>query len=103
MSIPQVRRVISSRARTEKGREHEEIWLCRPLCPRIIASRPAQRGLPRAWRGQEVFCEDQKYRIHGYCDGSLYVKPNGRQDQPAAGFWALEFKTTAATEFDVVR
>jgi len=65
--------------------------------------RRMQRGLARACLGQEVFFEDQEYRIHGYCDGILYVKPNGRQDQPAAGFWALEFKTTAATEFDVVR
>ena len=65
--------------------------------------RRLQRGLARACLGQEVFFEDQEYRIHGFCDGILYVKPGGEQDQPAAGFWALEFKTTAASEFDVIR
>lgn len=65
--------------------------------------RRLQRGLARACLGQEVFFEDQEYRIHGFCDGILYVKSNGERDQPAAGFWALEFKTTAATEFDVIR
>ena len=65
--------------------------------------RRLQRGLARACLGQEVFFEDQEYRIHGFCDGILYIKPDGSQDQPAAGFWALEFKTTASTEFDVIR
>jgi hypothetical protein len=65
--------------------------------------RRLQRGLARACLGQEVFFEDQEYRIHGFCDGILYVKPAGEQEQPAAGFWALEFKTTAASEFDVLK
>jgi hypothetical protein len=65
--------------------------------------RRLQRGLARACLGQEVFFEDQEYRIHGFCDGILYVKPNGEQAQPAAGFWALEFKTTAASDFDVLK
>jgi hypothetical protein len=65
--------------------------------------RRLQRGLARACLGQEVFFEDQEYRIHGFCDGILYVKPTGEREQPAAGFWALEFKTTAASEFDVLK
>jgi hypothetical protein len=65
--------------------------------------RRLQRGLSRACLGQEVFFEDQEYRIHGFCDGILYVNSNGGHKQPSAGFWALEFKTTAATEFDVIR
>ena len=65
--------------------------------------RRLQRGLSRACLGQEVFFEDREYRIHGFCDGILYVKAEEGQDQLEAGFWALEFKTTAATEFDVIR
>ena len=65
--------------------------------------RRLQRGLGRACLGQEVFFEDREYRIHGFCDGILYLKPDGEGDQAAAGFWALEFKTTAASEFEVIR
>lgn len=65
--------------------------------------RRLQRGLARACLGQEVFFEDQEYRIHGFCDGILYFNPDAQQDTPAAGFWALEFKTTAASEFDVIK
>jgi len=64
--------------------------------------RRLQRGLSRVCLGQEVFFEDQEYRIHGFCDGILYLEPEG-EDDLGAGFWALEFKTTAAREFEVVK
>ena len=35
--------------------------------------RRLQRGLSRACLGQEVFFEVPEYRIHGFCDGILYV------------------------------
>jgi hypothetical protein len=62
-----------------------------------------QRTLERACLGQEVFFEVPEYRIHGFCDGILYARPDQVEDESAAGFWALEFKTTASTEFDVIR
>ena len=65
--------------------------------------RRLQRGLARACLGQEVFFEDQEYRIHGFCDGILYLEPDGEASQSVAGFWALEFKTTAASAFDIIR
>jgi hypothetical protein len=65
--------------------------------------RRLQRGLSSACLGQEVFFEDQEYHIHGFCDGILYLKPDGEQSQSVAGFWALEFKTTAASAFDIIR
>jgi hypothetical protein len=65
--------------------------------------RRLQRTLERACLGQEVFFEVPEYRIHGFCDGILYARPDQVEDESAAGFWALEFKTTASTEFDVVR
>lgn len=65
--------------------------------------RRLQRALSRACLGQEVFFQDQEYRIQGFCDGILYVKPDGEKDRDMAGFWALEFKTTAASEFDVIK
>jgi hypothetical protein len=65
--------------------------------------RRLQRGLSRACLGQEVFFEDQEYRIHGFCDGILYLKPDGEHSQSVTGFWALEFKTTAASAFDIIR
>jgi len=65
--------------------------------------RRLQRGLARACLGQEVFFEDQEYRIHGFCDGILYLNPDGEHSQSVTGFWALEFKTTAAREFDIVK
>lgn len=65
--------------------------------------RRLQRGLARACLGQEVFFEDQEYHIHGFCDGILFLKPDGEHSQSVQGFWALEFKTTASREFDIVR
>jgi hypothetical protein len=65
--------------------------------------RRLQRALGRACLGQEVFFEIPEYRIHGFCDGILYAPPDKLRDESAAGFWALEFKTTAASEFEVIR
>ena len=65
--------------------------------------RRLQRGLERACLAQEVFFEVPEYRIHGFCDGILYIPPHRTQDQSIAGFWALEFKTAAASEFDKVK
>ena len=65
--------------------------------------RRLQRGLERACLAQEVFFEVPEYRIHGFCDGILYIPPYRAPDQSIAGFWALEFKTAAASEFDKVK
>jgi hypothetical protein len=65
--------------------------------------RRLQRALGRACLGQEVFFEVPEYRIHGFCDGILYARPDQVGDESAAGFWALEFKTTASSEFEVIR
>jgi hypothetical protein len=65
--------------------------------------RRLQRGLSRACLAQEVFFEVPEYRIHGFCDGILYIPPDKVADASMAGFWALEFKTTAAGEFDKLK
>ncbi|MBI3942588.1 MAG: PD-(D/E)XK nuclease family protein, partial [Chloroflexi bacterium] len=65
--------------------------------------RRLQHALDRACLGQEVFFEVPEYRIHGLCDGILYIPPGNTTDVSAAGFWALEFKTAAAGEFDKVK
>ena len=65
--------------------------------------RRLQRGLERACLGQEVYFEVPEYRIHGLCDGILYIPPGKAADESMAGFWALEFKTAAASEFDKVK
>ena len=65
--------------------------------------RRLQRGLERACLAQEVFFEVPEYRIHGFCDGILYIPPHRTKEQAIAGFWALEFKTAAASEFDKVK
>jgi hypothetical protein len=64
--------------------------------------RRLQRGLSRATLGQEVFFEVPEYRIHGFCDGILFV-PADQAPDGQAGLWALEFKTTAASEFDKLK
>jgi hypothetical protein len=33
----------------------------------------------------------------------LYIPPEQAREESMAGFWALEFKTTAASEFDVIK
>jgi hypothetical protein len=65
--------------------------------------RRLQRGLERACLAQEVFFEILEYRIHGFCDGILYIPPEQAEEEGFAGFWALEFKTAAASEFDKVK
>ncbi len=65
--------------------------------------RRLQEGLSRACLAQEVFFEVPEYRIHGFCDGILYIPPDQVKDERVAGFWALEFKTTAASEFDKLK
>ena len=65
--------------------------------------RRLQRGLERACLGEEVFFEIPEYRIHGFCDALLYIPPEQAREESMAGFWALEFKTTAASEFDVIK
>jgi hypothetical protein len=65
--------------------------------------RRLQRGLERACLAQEVFFEVPEYRIHGFCDGILYIPPYRTTDESIVGFWALEFKTAASSEFDKVK
>jgi hypothetical protein len=65
--------------------------------------RRLQRGLSRACLAQEVFFEIPEYRIHGFCDGILYIPPGPTVEDSAVGFWALEFKTTSASEFDKLK
>jgi len=65
--------------------------------------RRLQRGMSRACLAQEVFFEVPEYRIHGFCDGILYIPAGKTTDPSTAGFWALEFKTTAASEFDKLK
>jgi hypothetical protein len=65
--------------------------------------RRLQRGLERACLAQEVFFEVPEYRIHGFCDGILYIPPYRTTDVSIVGLWALEFKTAAASEFDKVK
>src|SRR5512135_1796329 len=65
--------------------------------------RRLQRGLERACLAEEVFFEVPEYRIHGFCDGILYIPPYRTTDESIVGFWALEFKTAAASEFDKVK
>lgn len=65
--------------------------------------RRLQRGLARACLGEEVYFRVPEYRVHGFCDGILYFPPEEAKVTADAGFWALEFKTTAASEFDKVK
>jgi len=65
--------------------------------------RRLQRSLSRACLGQEVFFEVPEYRIHGLCDGILYIPPETLPSEDAGGYWALEFKTTAAGEFEMLK
>jgi hypothetical protein len=65
--------------------------------------RRLQRQLSRACLTQEVYFVVPEYRIHGFVDGILYVPPDNTPDPSFVGFWALEFKTTAGSEFDKVK
>ena len=44
-----------------------------------------------------------EYRIHGFVDGILYIPPEKAPDPSSAGFWVLEFKTSAGSEFDKIK
>ena len=50
--------------------------------------RRLQRGLERACLAQEVFFEVPAYRIHGFCDGILYIPPGKADDEAGPVFWA---------------
>ena len=65
--------------------------------------RRLQRGLSRDCMSQEIFFEVPEYRIHGFCDGILYIPPERIANSDAAGYWALEFKTTAGGQFDKLK
>jgi hypothetical protein len=65
--------------------------------------RRMQRGLSRACLTQEVYFALPEYRIHGFVDGILFVPPETAPVPSIAGFWVLEFKTTAGSEFDKVK
>jgi hypothetical protein len=65
--------------------------------------RRLQRMLSRACLAQELYFVVPEYRIHGFVDGVLYIPPEKAPAPDAAGFWALEFKTTAGSEFDKVK
>ena len=43
------------------------------------------------------------YAIDSFCDGILYIPPYRATDESIVGFWALEFKTAASSEFDKVK
>lgn len=65
--------------------------------------RRLQRALSRACLTQEVYFVVPEYRIHGFVDGILYIPPDNTPDPAFTGFWALEFKTSAGSEFDKVK
>lgn len=65
--------------------------------------RRLQEGLARALLTQEIFFEVPEYRIRGFCDGIMYISPDRTMNDKIVGFWALEFKTTAASEFDKIK
>ena len=61
--------------------------------------RRLQRGLERACLAQEVFFEIPEYRIHGFCDGILYIPPPSGQaeEEGFAGFWASSSSVCGAS------
>jgi len=65
--------------------------------------RRLQRALSRALLAEELYFIVPEYRIHGFVDGVLYISPDKAPVPDAAGFWILEFKTTAGSEFDKVK
>jgi hypothetical protein len=65
--------------------------------------RRLQRFLSRTCLAQELYFVVPEYRIHGFVDGILYISPEDAPDPSAAGFWVLEFKTTAGSEFDKIK
>jgi hypothetical protein len=65
--------------------------------------RRLQRSLSRACLAEELYFVLPEYRIHGFVDGVLYIPPENAPDQGTAGFWVLEFKTTAGSEFNKIK
>jgi hypothetical protein len=65
--------------------------------------RRLQRSLSRACLSQELYFVLPEYRIHGFVDGVLYIPPEEAPAEEAAGFWVLEFKTTADSEFNKIK
>jgi PD-(D/E)XK nuclease superfamily protein len=65
--------------------------------------RRLQRVLSRACLAQELYFMVPEYRIHGFVDGVLYISPENAPDPSTVGFWILEFKTTAGSEFDKIK
>lgn len=82
-----------------------------PMDPRVgrilsvgtDSHRRLQKALSRACLTQEVYFVVPEYRIHGFVDGVLYIPPDNTPDPSFVGFWILEFKTTAGSEFDKVK
>jgi hypothetical protein len=65
--------------------------------------RRLQRFLSRACLAQELYFIVPEYRIHGFVDGVLYIPPENAPDPTVAGFWVLEFKTSAGSEFEKIK
>ena len=65
--------------------------------------RRLQRFLSRVCLAEELYFIVPEYRIHGFVDGVLYIPPERAPVPSAAGFWVLEFKTTAGSEFDKIK
>jgi len=65
--------------------------------------RRLQRSLSRACLAQELYFVVPEYRIHGFVDGILYIPPEKAPDPSSAGFWVLEFKTSAGSEYDKIK
>src|SRR5512133_3803198 len=65
--------------------------------------RRLQRFLSRACLAQELYFIVPEYRIHGFVDGVLYIPPENAPDLTVAGFWVLEFKTSAGSEFEKIK
>lgn len=65
--------------------------------------RRLQRVLSRACLAQELYFIVPEYRIHGFVDGILHIPLENAPDPSSTGFWVLEFKTTAGSEFDKIK
>jgi hypothetical protein len=86
-----------------KPKPRFEIRVGRILSVGTDSHRRLQRDLARTCLAQEVFFEVPEYRIHGFCDGILYIPSDQSMAESSVGFWALEFKTTAAGQFDQLK